>query len=1110
MEALVALSLACNVVQLVDFGLKTISSFQEIYKDGATIEQQDFKATAQELATLSDDLRKSIQSVPTLIPLARDDEELRQIAVKCRDQAAKLQFELKKLSPSQAGGLRSTVLKTWRSTFKTGPINDIRNRLMDVQRVLDTKILVGLHQRSKQIALDQEDAFSELHDQLQHFIARLASGFFKSDQVIRSEATRTRNLVTTEHASTREHITKTMRNLQLDQAADQRKQALIQSLLFPEIILRQEQIDDAHERTFEWIFDESGEELRLWSCFVTWLKTGSGLYWINGKAGSGKSTLMGFIVSDLRTLDYLRVHPKAAISEPLVVSFFFWNAGNLMQKSARGLLQGILHQLLTKEESLFDSIARKDPIIVNRDPQLVWSLRSLRAMLKSILDALTRPLCIFLDGLDEFDEDESELLYIVDILRSYSSVKLCVSSRPSQMYENAFTGCSRLKLQDLTRTSISTYLCDNLYGTPWSKSFLEADPSKTKRFLEQILDKAQGVFLWVKLVVKDIMKGLARHDSWVMLHKRVDQLPGDIEKIYERMWSRYKTDLKLYVEDAELSFLMILYGEMSLLQFTVATNSDLRRRCLDDNAVIDLRETIDCCETARIHVLERCAGLLEVNDLPKVPYVRDLYGHPFNRCRHPSEGFSDSDEDDKKSNTSADFTTNDHDQASEMQNKTTVSFIHRTARDFVSRALTGDEESSNSFLRLDALCYELTSRYALWRLDPCAVEWFDLEIELRFIHRPLTELAKDALYEQLNTLQRTYALVSKQATPIQVTRMLRHVFVAGDFLGAVAESGFGEFVRENLEKYPTQSERYLTYLLACTTQRPLGRGNMELIRHLLEAGASPLGQSWPFMSERKSGLNVPPWQTCLLKLASEAHAGREIAANDLQATMRCFLDRGANADEPIYWVCGLTITNYSRFPSQDMIVVQATAATLVRHCFGYDLGSGRGIKERESLAKDDSLKMVMMRKNDGQWNRIGSKQDAEQLMEIWSSVEHSIDRDSCLFTIDNFERGRLPAGFSPSLTELLRRTSELIKRSPLFDDEAVSKELAIPGWDTQAAQILLESCSWFRPSYEERVARWNIPRQLLEGVELDWEEIRRLKESQRITSTASSSSDDTV
>ena len=1106
MEALVALSLACNVVQLVDFGLKTISSFQEIYKVGATIEQQDFKATAQELATLSDDLRKSIQSVPTLIPHARDDEELCQIAVKCRDQAAKLQFELKKLSQLPAGGLRSTVLKTWRSTFKTGPINDIRNRLLDVQRVLDTKILVGLHQRSKQIALDQEDGFSELHDQLQHFIARLARGFFKSDQVIRSEATRTRDLVATEHASTREHITNTVRNLQLDQAADQRKQAFIQSLLFPEIKLRQEQIGDAHERTLEWIFDESGEDLRPWSCFVNWLKTGSGLYWINGKAGSGKSTLMGFIVCDPRTLDYLRAHLEFAIREPLVVSFFFWNAGNVMQKSARGLLQGILHQLLTKEKSLFDNLAKKDPIIVNRDPKLVWSLRSLRAMLKSTLDALTRPLCIFLDGLDEFDEDESELLAIVDILRSCSSVKICASSRPSQLYENAFTGCPRLKLQDLTRSSISTYLRDNLYRAPWSKRFLEADPPKTKRFLEQILEKAQGVFLWVKLVVKDIMKGLARHDSWAMLHERLDQLPSDIGKIYERMWSRYKTDLKLYMEHAKLCFLMILHREMSLLQFTIATNADLRRRCLDDNAVIDLREVLECCETTRIHVLERCAGLLEVNHLSKDPNRRYSSSDPFFHCKYPSDWASDSDEDDKKSDTSADFTTSDHYQAEEMQTETTVSFIHRTARDFVSRALTGDEESSNSFLRLDAPCYELTSRYALWRLDPCAVEWFDLEIELRFIHRPLTELAKDALYEQLNTLQRTYALVSKQATPIQVTRMLREFFIAGDFLGAVAESGFGEFVWENLEKHSKQSERYLTYLLACTTQNPPERGNMELIRHLLEAGASSMGQSWPFMSERKRALNVTPWHTCLLKLASEAHAGREIAANDLQATMRCFLDRGANADEPIYWVCDLTSTNYRRFPSQDMIVVQATAASLVRHCFGYDLGSGRGIKERESLAKDDSLKMVMIRRQGGQWSRVGSRQDAEQLMEIWSSAKWPEDQDSYLFTVNNFERGRIPEWCPPSLMELLRRTSEVIKRSPLFDDEAVSEELAIPGWGPKAAQSLLESCGTPRQSYEERVARWCFPRQLLEGVELDWDEIRRLKGYWE--GTASHSSDD--
>ena len=49
-------------------------------------------------------------------------------------------------------------------------------------------------------------------------------------------------------------------------------------------------IKDAHKETFKWIFDKSGDKLRPWSNCVRWLEKGSRTYWINGKAGSGKST----------------------------------------------------------------------------------------------------------------------------------------------------------------------------------------------------------------------------------------------------------------------------------------------------------------------------------------------------------------------------------------------------------------------------------------------------------------------------------------------------------------------------------------------------------------------------------------------------------------------------------------------------------------------------------------------------------------------------------------------------------------------------------------------------------------------------------------------------
>jgi hypothetical protein len=47
MEAIAAFALACNVVQFVDFGLRTASRCQEIYNEGMTIEHEDLDYTSR-------------------------------------------------------------------------------------------------------------------------------------------------------------------------------------------------------------------------------------------------------------------------------------------------------------------------------------------------------------------------------------------------------------------------------------------------------------------------------------------------------------------------------------------------------------------------------------------------------------------------------------------------------------------------------------------------------------------------------------------------------------------------------------------------------------------------------------------------------------------------------------------------------------------------------------------------------------------------------------------------------------------------------------------------------------------------------------------------------
>ncbi|RSL68620.1 hypothetical protein CEP54_002727 [Fusarium duplospermum] len=92
-------------------------------------------------------------------------------------------------------------------------------------------------------------------------------------------------------------------NIQLTESASQQVNSMfLASLQYDEMIYRESRISTAHGSTFLWVFRDSNVQndqrpAMKWSHLREWLETENRLYWITGKAGSGKSTLMKFLCS---------------------------------------------------------------------------------------------------------------------------------------------------------------------------------------------------------------------------------------------------------------------------------------------------------------------------------------------------------------------------------------------------------------------------------------------------------------------------------------------------------------------------------------------------------------------------------------------------------------------------------------------------------------------------------------------------------------------------------------------------------------------------------------------------------------------------------------------
>jgi hypothetical protein len=140
---------------------------------------------------------------------------------------------------------------------------------------------------------------------------------------------------------------------------------------------------------------------------------------------------------------------------------------------------------------------------------------------------------LFIDGLEEFEGDHGELVKVIKRLNNLPGVKICVSSRPWSVFNDAFERSPSLKVQDMTWNDIICYIDGHFAGLPAFVELQSGDPDETARLKHGIAEKADGVFLWVSVVVRTLAERLTDGDRLGHLHAIVDQLPGDIEALFE-------------------------------------------------------------------------------------------------------------------------------------------------------------------------------------------------------------------------------------------------------------------------------------------------------------------------------------------------------------------------------------------------------------------------------------------------------------------------------------------------------------------------------------------------------------------------------------------------
>jgi hypothetical protein len=498
-----------------------------------------------------------------------------------------------------------------------------------MQAIKQTEGFQRLDKVARDLVDRLEDDQSQLREDLEVNIERLSHGQDHTNEHITREHERTRKTILATIYSGRGN--QPFENLQgppegTEDPGQKREDAEIESFLlaslrFPTMENRFDEIEPAHRKTFEWIFSPPPQHLR-WSDFPQWLSGGTGIYWVNGKPASGKSTLMRFICDNPQTASLLNKwsRPKRLIT----ATHFFWNSGIADQRSYQGLLRALLFDILRQARNLIRVVFpdewaahRGHPTRLILEPES-WTLPRLIKAFEHLFQQASDDsrFCLFIDGLDEYDGDPFDIINLFTSISKLPNVKLCLSSRPIYEFVKAFRSRPTLRLQDLNFNDIKQYVDDELGANDLMRELHNTEPQEAPKLSLEIIDKADGVFLWVKLVVISLLRGLRNLDHVSDLQRRLRLLPPSLEDLFSHILGRLEP---VYLEQSSRIFQIFATSQFeneyfTSLKLSFAEDPNVDSLLSSRTQPISEIERAERVELVDIWLVTRCGGLIEANN----------------------------------------------------------------------------------------------------------------------------------------------------------------------------------------------------------------------------------------------------------------------------------------------------------------------------------------------------------------------------------------------------------------------------------------------------------------------------------------------------------------
>jgi hypothetical protein len=282
----------------------------------------------------------------------------------------------------------------------------------------------------------------------------------------------------------------------------------------------------------------------------------SRLLWIKGDPGKGKTMMTIGLIAELSRGDEVKPSPRAmtkmlaklklsskqhakGASRPYLLTYFFCQSTRPELNNAGSVLRGLLYLLIAQRQDLMRHVQKRYETVGKQLFEGPNAIYALREMLSDMLNDESLPLTYLLvDALDECTSGLSELLHVItdSSLGRWSRVKWVATSRNIPEIQRYLQPNSlgvkvslEVKMSHVSRavTAFVEYKVQRL------ATVQKYDPRLQAEVQLQLRDKAEGTFLWVSLVCKEL-EGVPLYRTREVLQA----LPPGLDPLYDRMMAQ--------------------------------------------------------------------------------------------------------------------------------------------------------------------------------------------------------------------------------------------------------------------------------------------------------------------------------------------------------------------------------------------------------------------------------------------------------------------------------------------------------------------------------------------------------------------------------------------